>query len=183
MFRPPPRLLLASALALLLPACGSDPAPGPQSAAGASSGSSAAAPTAAAPQQKGDTVTPTSGSVNIDERILKACGDLPTPRFPFDSARIEGDAAKALEAVARCFVDGPLKGKSARLVGHADPRGEADYNLSLGQDRAQGVANFLAKSGLGGPRVTTMSKGEMDATGTDEEGWARDRRVDVLLAD
>jgi peptidoglycan-associated lipoprotein len=171
-------------LLALVSACGSDPAPGPQTAGSATgAGEASPAATAASTQQKNDTASPTAGSVHIDDRIIKACGDLPTPRFSFDSASITGDAATTLQAVARCFVDGPLKGKKAKLVGHADPRGPVDHNLVLGHERAQSVASFLAKNGLDGSRVTTMSKGEFAASGTDEEGWARDRRVEVLLAD
>lgn len=175
--------LLCAGLAALAPACGSDPAPGPQTAGEAAPASTGATPAAAPVEQKADMASPTSGSVQLDDRIVKACGDLPTPRFSFDSASITGDAANMLGAVARCFVDGPLKGRSIKLVGHADPRGEADYNLALGQERAQSVAKFLHQNGLEPSRVTTMSKGEFAATGTDEEGWARDRRVQVLLAD
>jgi peptidoglycan-associated lipoprotein len=183
MIRVPPSLVCASLLALV-PACGSDPAPAPRSA-GSPSRAAAAPPAAAAmaTQPRGDTASPTTGSVHIDDRIIQACGDLPTPHFAFDSASIAGDAATTLHAVARCFVEGPLRGREARLVGHADPRGPTDYNLVLGQERAQSVAGFLARSGLDSARVTTMSKGEFAATGTDEEGWAHDRRVEILLAD
>lgn len=182
MYRPLPQLLCAS-LFVLLPACGSDPAPAPKSGADTAASTSATPAAAAGAEKKADTSSPTTGSVQIDDRIVKACGTLPTPKFSFDSASIVGDAATALQAVARCFTDGPLAGRKLHLVGHADERGEPDYNMSLGQDRAQGVANFLGKSGMPASKISTMSKGEMAATGTDEEGWARDRRVEVLLAD
>jgi len=132
---------------------------------------------------KKDTATPNSGSVHIDEKITKACGDLPTAHFAFDSSDVAADAAAALDALARCFVTGPLKGKGMKLIGHADPRGETEYNFALGQKRAGNVADFLAKKGLEQGRMATSSKGELEATGTDEDGWARDRKVDILLAE
>jgi peptidoglycan-associated lipoprotein len=172
-------LALVLALGALALGCGSDPAPPAKTAATAGTGS--AKPAAAAP--KADTATPTSGSIHIDDKIVKACGDLPTARFAFDSASVAADAATALDALARCFTTGPLKDKGMRLVGHADPRGETEYNLALGQQRATSIATYLSGKGLAQPRLATSSKGEFEATGTDEEGWARDRKVEIFLAD
>lgn len=183
------KLLLTGPLMLaswaLVTGCG--PAPEPESARASTNdgqGNKAAqAAPSAAPSQKADTSSPTSGSIHIDERILKTCGDLPTPKFAFDSASIHGEAADALRKVAQCFTTGPLKGRSIKLVGRADPRGPEMYNIALGQGRAASVGRFLTGAGVAQGQLRTMSKGAVDATGTDEEGWARDRRVDLLLAD
>jgi peptidoglycan-associated lipoprotein len=120
-------------------------------------------------------------AVQIDDKIVKACGDLPTAKFAFDSTEVTPEASNALDALARCFVSGPLKGKSMMLIGHADPRGETEYNLALGQRRAGSVAGFLQKKGLEDGRMATSSKGEFEATGTYDDGWARDRMVEILL--
>jgi peptidoglycan-associated lipoprotein len=69
------------------------------------------------------------------------------------------------------------------LTGHTDPRGEVEYNLGLGQRRAGSVANYLAGRGMARAHLGATSHGELDATGTDEAGWARDRKVDVTLAE
>ena len=122
-------------------------------------------------------------AVKIDDKIIKACGDLPTARFAFDSSEVTPEAQNVLDALARCFISGPLKGKGMKLVGHADARGETEYNLGLGQQRAAAIASFLAKKGLEDGRMAKSSKGEFEATGTDEEGWAKDRKVEILLAD
>lgn len=127
--------------------------------------------------------TDTPSGVRIDDKIVKACGDLPTARFAFDSSEVSNDAANALDALARCFISGPLKGKGLRLVGHADPTGPTDYNYGLGQRRAGSIGAFLAKKGLEETRINATSMGELEATGTDEAGWAADRKVEVLLAD
>jgi peptidoglycan-associated lipoprotein len=125
----------------------------------------------------------TEGSVHIEERIVRACGDLPTAHFAFDSANVLPDSGHALDALARCFVSGPLRGKGLKLVGHADPRGETEYNLALGHQRAYSVLDILAQRGVELGRMTTSSKGEFEAIGSDESSWARDRRVEVVLAD
>ena len=171
--------ILGAALAAAL-GCSSAP-PRPADTAGGATKTTADAKPAGTARQ--DTVTPTSGSLHIDDRIMKACGDVPTAHFAFDSAKIQLDAAAALDAIARCFVSGPLKGHGMKLIGHADPRGEHEYNFALGQKRAGSVGTYLSGKGLDASKVQSSSKGDTDATGTDEAGWARDRKVDVLLAD
>lgn len=127
--------------------------------------------------------SPTAASIHIDERIVRACGNLPTAHFAFDSTNVLPDSVSALDALARCFVTGPLHDRGLKLIGHADPRGETEYNLALGHQRAYSVVDILAQHGVQVSRMATSSKGEFDASGTDEAGWARDRKVDVLLAD
>ena len=127
--------------------------------------------------------TPTASNISIAPDVLRACqipdGDA---YFPFDSAHLTTSDFSPLDAVAKCFTSGPLAGRKMHLVGHADPRGLMDYNLTLGQSRADSVAIYLVARGLNPLQATTTSRGAMDATGTDEASWARDRRVDVLLA-
>ncbi len=119
--------------------------------------------------------------VNIDPRIAEMCG-ISEPGFDYDSARLSAKAKKTLDTLASCFTEGPASGENMALVGHADPRGSEDYNFGLGQRRAGNVAGYLAKRGLGEDRVGTSSRGELDATGTDDKSWAADRRVEILLA-
>ena len=77
---------------------------------------------------------------------------------------------------------GPLKGRKMQFLGHADPRGGSDYNMTLGQSRADSVKQYVNDHGMDASRTDSSSRGAMDATGTDEPSWARDRRVDILLA-
>lgn len=176
--RAPLLAILGVALGCLALGCGSDPKPAAKAAEPAPNATNAAAAKAPARQ---DTSSPTSGSLHIDDKIVKACGDIPTAHFAFDSAKIGPEAAGALDAVGRCFTTGPLKGRSMRLTGFADPRGEIEYNMGLGQKRAGSVADYLAQKGVEKARLQTNSKGSLEATGTDEEGWARDRKVEVTL--
>ena len=165
--------------------CGSDPAALPKTAAAENRPTPVIVRVAALEQTaaKPNSTSPTYGVVHIEDRILKACGDIPKMHFAFDSANIDSDASGALVALARCFTTGALAGRGMKLVGHADVRGETEYNFGLGQKRAGSVAEFLAKKGLESERVDTTSHGEIEATGVDEDGWAQDRYVEVLLAD
>jgi len=127
--------------------------------------------------------TPTASNISISPEILRAC-NIPDSDayFAFDSSNLTAFDQAPLNSVETCFTTGPLAGRSLKLVGHADPRGSADYNMTLGQARADAVSTYLVGHGLGRDRVTSTSRGAMDATGTDETGWAHDRRVDVMLA-
>lgn len=146
------------------------------------------ATTAAAPKPDTDDAgdddgkSETKSPVNIDERVTKMCA-LQEPRFDFDSSSISTQARGVLDAIAKCFTDGPGKGHSLNIVGHTDERGEPQYNFGLGQKRAGAVAGYLEKAGLTHDRIESSSRGELDATGTDPASWAKDRRVDILLAD
>jgi peptidoglycan-associated lipoprotein len=179
---PKPIILMSTALFALAAGCGSDPVPPPKAAEPPAPVAVKAPEAGATAPARTASTSPTAGSVRIEDRILKACGDIPRAHFAFDSSQIEGDAAHALDALARCFVTGPLSGKGMKLVGHADPRGETEYNFGLGQKRAGSVAEFLGKKGLEKSRVETSSHGELEASGDEEESWAQDRRVDVFLA-
>jgi len=175
-------IALAVAAAALAAGCGSDPKPAPLLAA-LPLPVTDAMPGALPLPVRQDTASPTSGSVHIDERILKACGNMPVAHFAFDSAAIQLEAADALDALAHCFTRGALAGRRMTLIGHTDARGEVEYNLGLGQRRAGSVADYLGGRGMGRAQLATSSRGEFDASGADEQGWARDRKVDVLLAD
>ena len=135
----------------------------------------------AKPEESKDTAD--SGQLIIDDKITKACGGLPTAHFAFDNAALSVDAKFALDELAKCFVSGPLKGRSMRLVGHADPRGETEYNVALGQKRAGSVADYMVQKGMTRNHVEALSKGSSEAKGTDEQSWARDRKVEIFLVE
>jgi peptidoglycan-associated lipoprotein len=123
-----------------------------------------------------------SGNIQIAPEILAACGiAAPDAFFPFDSARLEKKDIKPLNDVAVCFTTGPLKGRQLKLIGRADPRGAPAYNMTLGQARADSVQKYLTDRGVSASNASSTSRGALDATGTDDAGWARDRRVDIML--
>lgn len=123
--------------------------------------------------------------------VKQVCGikdvkQIPTlgeqPKFDFESYDLTSDEKQVLDQVAECLLRGALKGKSVTLVGRADPRGENEYNMSLGAYRASAVKNYLGQKGVEHARMKETSRGAIDASGTDEPGWREDRRVDITLA-
>jgi peptidoglycan-associated lipoprotein len=102
--------------------------------------------------------------------------------FDFDSATLAEQDRMVLADVAKCFSEGPMRGQSMSLIGRADPRGEDEYNMALGETRADTVERYLRDLGVARERVSATSRGKIDAMGRDEDGWAKDRRVDIELA-
>ncbi len=169
-------LLLPLGSLIVLAACGSEPKPVAQ----APTPPPAAATTPPPPEKAGD--VPTRSNINISDDIRKACGITDADAyFAYDSANVRPQDQAILQKLANCFSTGPLKGRTMRLVGHADPRGDEEYNMVLGGRRADNVKGAIVNAGLSSSKIATTSRGEMDATGTDEPGWEKDRRVDVML--
>ncbi len=130
------------------------------------------------------TPTPVSSNVAVGADILRACNiefSNPTdaPKFAYDDSKLEDTDVNVLEKVATCLTSGPLKGRSVQLVGRADARGTVEYNMALGDHRADQVLKFLQQRGVA--RVKETTRGALDATGKDENGWREDRRVDLVL--
>jgi peptidoglycan-associated lipoprotein len=172
--------LLAAAVAASLVAAGCGEKPAAKTAADAKPTDSAAPTADRLPAKAPD--SPTASAVHISDEILEACGiSKPDAYFAFDSANVRPDDARVLGQIADCFTKGKLAGRTLKLVGHADPRGGSDYNVTLGQSRADAVAGYITSKGLDKAKAESTSRGAMDATGTDDPSWARDRRVDVLL--
>lgn len=164
----------------MLAACGSDPAPPPATPAAITAEPAPAPPPAKVTEKPGDVAT--KSNIVIDDAIKKACGISDAEaHFAYDSANIRPQDRAVLQKLAQCFSTGPLKGRQMRLVGHADPRGDEEYNMTLGGKRADNVKSAIAEAGMDSGKIATTSRGAMDATGTDEASWAKDRRVDVLL--
>jgi peptidoglycan-associated lipoprotein len=105
-------------------------------------------------------------------------GLLPSVYFDLDQSAIKpGERSKLADAV-KYLNDNPTK--KLLLEGHCDWRGTDEYNLSLGDRRAQGVKNYLVKAGVDAGRLETLSKGSLEAikSGTAEQ-MDHDRRVDL----
>jgi peptidoglycan-associated lipoprotein len=129
---------------------------------------------------------PASQNLAVSEDIRRQCqisvGNVDkAPKFDFDRSDLETQDRDVLAQIAKCLTTGPLAGRAVRLVGRADARGEPEYNMGLGEHRAGSVKGYLTQLGVEGRRVAETSRGELDASGTSEDGWRRDRRVDVLL--
>ena len=101
--------------------------------------------------------------------------------FDFDQSMIRGDQQTILTsqvAVLRAHPQVRL-----RITGHADERGSTEYNLALGQRRAQAVKDFYTTSGLDASRFEVVSLGEERplASGSTEEAWAQNRRAEFTI--
>ena len=103
----------------------------------------------------------------------------------FDSDRFNIDTADmaALSAQAQWLQKYP--GKNATIEGHCDERGTRDYNLALGERRANAAKNYLASLGVDTTRISTVSYGKERpvALGSDEDSWAKNRRAVTVTID
>jgi peptidoglycan-associated lipoprotein len=101
--------------------------------------------------------------------------------FDYDKYNIREDQKAGLSDNA-----GRLKAKGfkATLEGHCDERGTIEYNLALGQKRADSVKGFLVKAGVGKDQLTTISYGKERPVdqGHTEAAWAKNRRVEIVVA-
>jgi peptidoglycan-associated lipoprotein len=127
-----------------------------------------------------------SHTLALSGDIVSLCGikKMPSgssPKFAFDRADLSDDDHDVLQQLATCMRTGPLQGKSVELIGRADSRGTEEYNLALGSRRARSVNDYLQSLGVSPSFLMQTSRGALDATGTDEAGWANDRRVDIML--
>lgn len=96
--------------------------------------------------------------------------------FGFDQASLTSEATAQLNTNAECLKK--AAGRNVDLVGRADPRGTTEYNMALSDRRAQAVRDYLGRLGIDANKLNKVPRGALDATGTEEAGWAKDRRVD-----
>jgi peptidoglycan-associated lipoprotein len=100
--------------------------------------------------------------------------------FSFDSSELSSESQSALQAVSDQAQAHP--GDSIRIEGNCDERGSREYNLALGQRRADAAKRYLVNLGVDASRVTTISYGKERprALGHDEAAWRENRRDDVI---
>ena len=100
--------------------------------------------------------------------------------FEFDSSEIRGTGVEVVAAHARYLAANPAT--RVRLEGHTDERGSREYNIGLGERRAQAVRRALMLQGAIDGQLATVSYGEERpaAPGHDEEAWAKNRRVEIV---
>ncbi len=100
--------------------------------------------------------------------------------FDFDSSEVKSDYNSLITAHARYLAANPST--RVRLEGNTDERGSREYNIGLGERRAQSVRRALTLQGVAESQITTVSYGEERpaVTGHTEEAWARNRRVDIV---
>ena len=164
-------LILAASSALALGACKKEPPaelpPAP-----------AATP---APTQTG-TPTPTGmAAPGSQAHFSQTMAGRDTILFDTDRYNIDSEDAAALRAQAEYMTQ--YANTRATIEGHADERGTRDYNLALGERRANAARNYLVSLGIAESRLRTVSYGEERpaATGSTESAWARNRRAVTVM--
>lgn len=100
--------------------------------------------------------------------------------FGFDDYSLSSTAQSTLGSLADSLKKG---GAMVQIEGHCDERGSIEYNLALGERRANSVKNYLVQVGVDGSRLSTISYGEEKpaAEGHSESTWAKNRRAEFVV--
>ena len=100
--------------------------------------------------------------------------------FDFDSSPLSDEAMALLEAHGAYLADNPRR--RMLVEGHTDERGSREYNLALGERRAESVKQALLLSGASDEQVDTVSYGEESpaVNGSSEAAWAENRRAELI---
>ena len=118
----------------------------------------------------------TKESVPSESRAVVANA---TVYFEFDKYNLSTRSIQTLQSISDLMLENTAI--DITLAGHADERGTREYNLALGQRRAESVADYLVLKGISRSRLTIKSYGEeMPAvSGSNERSWGRNRRVEI----
>ncbi len=175
------RLAACAAAALLIAACASTPLE-EQPAAPVTDASSGAA----GGKPGGATADPRAvARVDATSKGIDPLTDPASPLskrsvyFDFDSFVVKPEFQGVVEAHGKFLVANPSR--RLTIEGNADERGSREYNLALGQKRAEAVKSRLRLLGVAESQMETVSFGEEKpvATGADEASWAQNRRADL----
>lgn len=152
------KALAVLAAAMALAACSSTPETGSGTTGGG------AAPV----------TVPSGPAAGSEQEFVREVGD--RIFFALDSYNLDGEAQSTLRRQAAWLQKYPRH--SAVIEGHCDERGTREYNLALGERRANAVRNYLVSLGVPATRVTTVSYGKERPTCTtpNESCWSRNRR-------
>ena len=113
--------------------------------------------------------------------VAKAIPMMKKIYFDFDKFNIREDQRPVLEANGKALIENPEY--SIMIEGHCDERGTNEYNLALGQKRADSAKNFMIGMGVPASSITTISYGEekpMDP-GHNEDAWSMNRRDEFVI--
>ncbi len=125
--------------------------------------------------------TSTAPQPGSQSHFSSAMAGADTIYFDTDSYSIDNEDMTALRRQAEYLLQ--YTGARATVEGHADERGTRDYNLALGERRANAAKNYLVSLGVPESRLRTLSYGEERpvATGSNEQAWARNRRAVTVM--
>ena len=122
---------------------------------------------------------PPPPSTEDASRIMNLNEVLSPIYFDYNDATIRSDSRELLSKVAEALLNSP--GKRLEIEGHCDVRGSTEYNLHLGERRAQAVVRYLVKQGVGTDQVSIISYGEERPVdlGVSEDAHSRNRRAEL----
>ena len=169
------KLLASALLVFFLAACSTTPKDtADSSGSGSTSTSSDVSSSAETETTESASIEPGSQEdliVNVGDRVF----------FNYDSAELDTDAQELLQdqvAWLKQYSD-----VSVIIEGHCDERGTREYNLALGEKRAQSVKNYLINLGISADRVSTISYGKERpaVVGSNDGAWAQNRRSVTIV--
>ncbi|MEM8725235.1 MAG: peptidoglycan-associated lipoprotein Pal [Pseudomonadota bacterium] len=125
--------------------------------------------------------TSTGPTVGSQEHFQAAVGGSTTIYFDTDRFNIDSADAAALQAQAQYFARYPQL--TFTVEGHADERGTREYNLALGERRANSAKNYLVSLGVSADRIRIVSYGKERpvALASNESAWAENRRAASVM--
>ena len=167
------KLLVSAFLVLFVAACATKPKDAADSSGSGSSSSDSSVE---------GTISETAGSgivkgsqedliVNVGDRVF----------FGYDSSDLDSDALELLQDQVAWLKQN--SNVSVTIEGHCDERGTREYNLALGEKRAQAVKNYLIGLGISPDRVSTVSYGKERpaVVGSNDGAWAQNRRSVTIV--
>jgi peptidoglycan-associated lipoprotein len=119
--------------------------------------------------------------VPFDQLPVDANAKLASVLFAYDSAMLSTKEQTKIEQAGQYLLDHP--DRVMHVDGHCDERGSNEYNLSLGEQRAQSVRKFLIDLGIDGTRIQTRSFGKEKPLDPahNEEAWTKNRRGEFVV--
>jgi len=144
----------------------------------------AASACCSAKNQEKEVLNTTSSTVVVVEEFIPIQQGDKVVFFKYDSYALSDDATALLDKqVVTWMENNPTR--KVTIVGNTDERGTQEYNLKLGQRRADAVKKYLTLSGISGSRITTKSDGKSNPVDSNhnEEAWAKNRRTVTISID
>ena len=170
------KLLTGALLVFFLAACSTTPKDTADSSGSGSSSSSSDVSSSESEESEASSESIQPGSqedliVNVGDRVF----------FNYDSSDLDSDAQELLQDQVVWLKQ--YSDVSVIIEGHCDERGTREYNLALGEKRAQSVKNYLLSLGISSDRLSTISYGKErpSVVGSNDGAWAQNRRSVTIV--
>ena len=123
----------------------------------------------------------TEGTVGAGEAGGQTTSEMQTVYYGYDSFKLTSEARETLKATAEYMKANA--GTSVQIEGHCDERGTTEYNLALGERRANAAKDYLVRLGVDASRLSIISYGEErpQDPGHDESAWSKNRRAAFVV--